>query len=126
MPVRSQEKGEEAVKTIEQANSAIKGAGSLRLMQLDLSSLDSVRQFAKAFKDQYKQLNILVNNAGAAIMAVHRLLAAARQTCASFAGSPGLWRLCMPNHIHTCSMHRHLRHLAALTCSRNRATMGNK
>lgn len=36
----------------------------LRILQLDLASLDSVRDFAKAFKAQYEQLAILVNNAG--------------------------------------------------------------
>jgi NAD(P)-dependent dehydrogenase (short-subunit alcohol dehydrogenase family) len=34
------------------------------IMQLDLASLDSVRQFAEAFKAKYSQLDILVNNAG--------------------------------------------------------------
>lgn len=36
-------------------------------MNLDLSSLDSVRQFAKEFKNKYKKLDILINNAGVMI-----------------------------------------------------------
>ena len=34
------------------------------IMQLDLASLDSVRQFAAAFKAKYDRLDVLVNNAG--------------------------------------------------------------
>lgn len=34
------------------------------IMQLDLSSLNSVRQFAEAFKEKYDRLDVLVNNAG--------------------------------------------------------------
>ena len=33
-------------------------------MKLDLSSLDSVREFAKAFKKEFSQLDILICNAG--------------------------------------------------------------
>lgn len=34
------------------------------IMELDLASLTSVRQFANAFKEKYDKLDILVNNAG--------------------------------------------------------------
>jgi NAD(P)-dependent dehydrogenase (short-subunit alcohol dehydrogenase family) len=34
------------------------------IMELDLASLDSVRQFAAAFKAKYDRLDVLVNNAG--------------------------------------------------------------
>ena len=34
------------------------------IMQLDLSSLESVRQFAEAFKAKYDRLDVLLNNAG--------------------------------------------------------------
>lgn len=34
------------------------------IMRLDLASLDSVRQFAEAFKSKYDRLDVLVNNAG--------------------------------------------------------------
>ncbi len=34
------------------------------IMPLDLASLESIRQFAKAFKDKYDRLDVLLNNAG--------------------------------------------------------------
>ncbi|WP_207655703.1 oxidoreductase [Vallitalea okinawensis] len=37
---------------------------SIEVMRLDLGSLQSIKQFAEAFKLKYKQLNILLNNAG--------------------------------------------------------------
>lgn len=43
---------------------------NLKLMQLDLGSLDSVRQFAENFRAEYSQLDLLINNAG--IMAIPR------------------------------------------------------
>jgi NAD(P)-dependent dehydrogenase (short-subunit alcohol dehydrogenase family) len=43
---------------------------SIEVMQLDLASLGSIRQFAEAFKLNHDQLHILVNNAG--IMATPR------------------------------------------------------
>ena len=36
----------------------------LDILQLDLSDLDSVKTFAKEFKDNYSKLDILINNAG--------------------------------------------------------------
>lgn len=36
----------------------------LEVMQLDLSKLSSVREFAKAYLEKYSQLDILMNNAG--------------------------------------------------------------
>ena len=38
--------------------------GRVKVIQLDLASLASVRQFAEQFKTQYGRLDILVNNAG--------------------------------------------------------------
>lgn len=66
MPVRSLDKGEAVVKQIQSANSG-SDAGSFKLMQMDLISMQSVRNFAEEFKKSYKQLNILVCNAGAFI-----------------------------------------------------------
>ncbi len=39
----------------------------LRMLQLDLSSLESVRTFARAYSDFYDRLDLLVNNAGVMI-----------------------------------------------------------
>jgi NAD(P)-dependent dehydrogenase (short-subunit alcohol dehydrogenase family) len=57
---RSPEKGEEARTAILQAIPE----GTIRVMQLDLGDLESVRAFASDFKKRYKQLDILLNNAG--------------------------------------------------------------
>ena len=40
------------------------GNESMQLMQIDLASLDSVREFAKQFSQKYRQLDVLINNAG--------------------------------------------------------------
>jgi len=37
---------------------------NLEVMQLDLASLDSIREFARQFSQKYKQLSVLINNAG--------------------------------------------------------------
>jgi NAD(P)-dependent dehydrogenase (short-subunit alcohol dehydrogenase family) len=57
---RSLEKGEAALAEIK---NEIPNA-SAEVIQLDLSSLASVHQFAKDFKAKYDRLDILVNNAG--------------------------------------------------------------
>ena len=57
---RSLEKGEEARTAI--LNDV--PDGKIRVMQLDLGNLVSVRAFATEFKKKYKQLDILMNNAG--------------------------------------------------------------
>lgn len=66
MAVRTVRRGEEARDQIlrELPNA------SLEVMQLDLGSLASVRQFASAFRNAYGRLDLLINNAG--IMAVPR------------------------------------------------------
>jgi NAD(P)-dependent dehydrogenase (short-subunit alcohol dehydrogenase family) len=60
MACRSIKKAEEAkteiIKIIPNAN--------IEIMELDLSSLKSVRNFAKSFSEKYKQLNFLIENAG--------------------------------------------------------------
>jgi NAD(P)-dependent dehydrogenase (short-subunit alcohol dehydrogenase family) len=60
MAVRNTEKGKSAAKNIK----ASMNRADLKLMQLDLADLDSVKSFAENFKKEYKQLDILVNNAG--------------------------------------------------------------
>ena len=57
---RSTEKGEEARNEILKA---IPG-GKIKVMELDLGDLDSVRSFATAFRKNYKKLDVLHNNAG--------------------------------------------------------------
>ena len=44
--------------------------GELEILPLDLASLASVRDFAKAFSDRHRSLHVLINNAG--IMAIPR------------------------------------------------------
>ena len=57
---RSIEKGEEAKAAILKD---VPG-GNIKVMQLDLGDLDSVRNFASAFKQSYQKLDVLLNNAG--------------------------------------------------------------
>ncbi len=40
------------------------GNDAIEMMQLDLASLASIRQFATSFSEQYPQLHVLINNAG--------------------------------------------------------------
>jgi len=60
MASRSMEKGEEALAEI------LKDVpdGKIKVMQLDLGDLESVKNFASAFKAGYKKLDVLMNNAG--------------------------------------------------------------
>ena len=57
---RSMEKGEEARTEILKDFQE----GKIKVMQLDLGDLESVRNFASAFKENYKKLDVLLNNAG--------------------------------------------------------------
>lgn len=57
---RHAQKGEEA---LAQIRSEFAGA-SVEVMVLDLANLESVREFARAFKEKYEALHILINNAG--------------------------------------------------------------
>lgn len=66
MAVRNLDKGEQARSDILDLHPG----ASLELMELDLSSLDSVEAFAADFKARYERLDILLNNAG--LMAVPR------------------------------------------------------
>ena len=60
---RNQKNAEEALRRIEQQ----KGRGTLETGILDLSSLNSVRQFAETFTQTHPQLHLLINNAGVMI-----------------------------------------------------------
>ncbi len=57
---RSTEKGEEAKAEILKDTPE----GKIEVMQLDLGDLDSVKNFAAAFKSGHKKLDVLLNNAG--------------------------------------------------------------
>ena len=57
---RSTEKGEGARAAILKAVPE----GTIQVMQLDLGDLESVRNFASAFKNSHKKLDVLLNNAG--------------------------------------------------------------
>jgi retinol dehydrogenase 12 len=58
---RNKERGEKAQKEIVKQS----GNCSVDLMICDLSSMESIRQFAEEFKKKYKRLDVLINNAGA-------------------------------------------------------------
>ncbi len=61
MAVRSRERGEKALAGIAAKTESKK----ITLMICDMSSLRSIRDFAREFKSRYKRLDVLVNNAGA-------------------------------------------------------------
>ncbi|NVM56274.1 MAG: SDR family oxidoreductase [Candidatus Helarchaeota archaeon] len=60
MVCRSPERGGAALADIKQKS----GNDSVDLMIADLSSMNSIRQFAADFKAKYKKLHVLINNAG--------------------------------------------------------------
>jgi NAD(P)-dependent dehydrogenase (short-subunit alcohol dehydrogenase family) len=59
MVARSQQRGEEALRLAREAA----GSDDITLMIADLASLASIRAFAAAFKAQFSQLDVLINNA---------------------------------------------------------------
>jgi NAD(P)-dependent dehydrogenase (short-subunit alcohol dehydrogenase family) len=60
LAVRNLEKGNTASKNIKNQNET----ADVRVMELDLANLKSVREFANNFKKQYDRLDLLINNAG--------------------------------------------------------------
>jgi NAD(P)-dependent dehydrogenase (short-subunit alcohol dehydrogenase family) len=60
MAVRNIEKGEKAALEIQRE---IPGS-TIKVMELNLSNLESVKDFADTFKKENSQLNLLINNAG--------------------------------------------------------------
>ncbi|MHA1909570.1 MAG: SDR family oxidoreductase [Candidatus Thorarchaeota archaeon] len=63
MVVRDQKRGEVAQSEIIEST----GKDSVELMLCDLSSMAEIRRFAQEFKNQYKRLDVLINNAGAVV-----------------------------------------------------------
>lgn len=62
---RNMEKGLAAKRRIkEELENVDMEKGSIDVMELDLASLNSIRQFAARFKAKYNRLDILLNNAG--------------------------------------------------------------
>jgi NAD(P)-dependent dehydrogenase (short-subunit alcohol dehydrogenase family) len=59
-----------ACRSLEKANTAKENIkkevlkADVEVMEIDLSSLDSVRNFAKAYQSKYDRLDVLINNAG--------------------------------------------------------------
>jgi NAD(P)-dependent dehydrogenase (short-subunit alcohol dehydrogenase family) len=60
MASRSKPRAEEAIQSLKKLNLS----GQVEFMPLDLMSLASVDQFVQLFQTSYKQLDILINNAG--------------------------------------------------------------
>lgn len=63
MAARNMEKGQAAINDIMLENESAK----VKLMQLDLADLRSVREFANTFSSQFNHLDLLINNAGVMI-----------------------------------------------------------
>jgi len=63
MMCRNKERGEEALKEIKKESNSQK----VDLFLADLSDQESLRTMVKKFKQQYDQLHVLINNAGAVI-----------------------------------------------------------
>ncbi|MFS0837214.1 SDR family oxidoreductase [Paenibacillus sp. 1P03SA] len=60
MVCRSEERGRSALREAMEAS----GSADIELMQCDLGSLRSIRNFAADFKSRYDHLDVLINNAG--------------------------------------------------------------
>lgn len=63
---RDMKRGEDALKEIKERSES----QNVYLLQLDLSSMESIRQFSKKFHELEAQLHVLINNAG--VMAIPR------------------------------------------------------
>ncbi len=63
LAVRNASKGEKAVDRI----LSVHPKANVRVMELDLSDLSSIRHFAASFQENYESLSVLINNAGVMI-----------------------------------------------------------
>ncbi|MFD9627917.1 oxidoreductase [Peribacillus muralis] len=63
LAVRNPSKGEKAIDRI----FSVYPNANIRVMQLDLSDLSSIRHFADSYKENYDSLSVLINNAGVMI-----------------------------------------------------------
>jgi NAD(P)-dependent dehydrogenase (short-subunit alcohol dehydrogenase family) len=61
MVVRNRERGEKTKAEIVGQS----GSKSVDIMICDLASMESIRHFAREFKERYRRLDVLINNAGA-------------------------------------------------------------
>lgn len=64
---RSKERGETALMEIKSES----GSNDIELMICDLGKLEDIRSFAEGFKEKYKRLDILINNAGVILPGRH-------------------------------------------------------
>ena len=64
LAVRNVEKGEKVVTEIKERIKDAKNVGKLVVMECDLSKQESIRTFASKFQREFKQLDVLINNAG--------------------------------------------------------------
>ncbi|MBC8061165.1 MAG: SDR family oxidoreductase [Clostridiaceae bacterium] len=64
---RSKEKGEKALIDIKRESKS----DNVNLFICDLGNMDSIRKFTEAFKEKYKKLNVLINNAGVILPSRH-------------------------------------------------------
>ncbi|WYZ39963.1 hypothetical protein EsH8_IV_000304 [Colletotrichum jinshuiense] len=64
MASRSKDRAEKAVETITSAKPSPKTPGSIKILSLDLSDLDTVKSAAASFAQQESKLDVLWNNAG--------------------------------------------------------------
>lgn len=87
MPVRSRERGENAMKDVQKSNGDSPDVGEMHLLDMDHASLESVHKCAKEVLTKHQKLNVLVNNAGAFPISVQAraarepMLVTCQQTC---------------------------------------------
>lgn len=72
MPVRNTKKGDDVAEDIK--GTSTNTPGRVEVMQMDLDSLDSVKQFATAFLEKESTLNLLINNAGVHTLVCDRVV----------------------------------------------------